>query len=187
MKSTLLIAAVFLYVLSIIRTDASSVTHIQVISSYFKGDISEYPYHVLQLRIVNPTYFDIKSQTELVLFNSDKSFSKKPIIHQNREQTIVGFDASVARASYKIILVYVSDKGETVINQNFNLEVADVLRKASTDTKFDADGLFLDDIQKRILRIGFQSDSGKGSFKFQVQLTPDGKIQMVPKSLVFDN
>lgn len=99
----------------------------------------------------------------------------------------MGFDASVARASYKIILVYISDRGETVVNQNFNLEVADVLRKASAGTKFNADGLFLDDIQKKTLRIGFQSDSGKGSFKFRVQLTPDGQIKMVPRSIVFDN
>jgi hypothetical protein len=181
------LVAGLLFLLFSARADADQGTHIQVLDSRFEGDLSNYPTHVIKLQVINPKYFDIRSETELVLSNTSKSYAGKPIIFQNTDRTIVGFGASVARATDKIIVVYISDKGETVINQNFNLEVAAVLKKGIPSAQFDADGLYLDDILGRILRIGFQSDSGKGSFKFEVHLQPDGHLQLVPNSLKFEN
>ena len=187
MKATRVWVVGLLCLLFLVKVDAAQAVDIQVVDSYFKGDISNYPTHVMKLRIINPTYFDIHSETELLLFNTSRSYPKKPIIFQNSDRTIIGFGASVARASYKIILVYISSNGEMIINQNFNLGVAKVLRRSNPRTKFDADGLYLDHIDGRNLRVGFQSDSGKGSFKFEVQLQPNGHLQMVPNSLKVDN
>jgi hypothetical protein len=186
MKSILL-SGIALWCLLSTTVGATQATNIQLVANYFEGDPYNYPTNVVKLRIVNATLNDIHSETELLLSNTSKTSVDKPIILQNEDRTVTGFMASVARASYKIIIVYISINGEAVIDQNFNLKVAEVLKKNSPDSRFDADGLYLDHIDKKTLRIGFQSDSGKGSFKFQVQLTPDGQIKMVPKSIVFDN
>jgi hypothetical protein len=171
-------------------------SHIEVIDSYNKrfvihsyadGSVDDSAMSYVKLRIINPTYFDIYSETDLLLSNSSKTAVDKSIIFQNADRTIMGFMASVARATYKIILVYISRNGETVINQNFNLKVAEVLRKGSPNIKFYADELCLDHIVGRNLYIAYRSDSGKGFFKFQVRLQPDGQLQMIPNSLKFDN
>lgn len=182
-----LLSAIALWRLLSINVDATQAANIQIVANYFEGDPYSYPTNVIKLRIVNATSNDIHSETALLLSNTSKTSVDKPIILQNEDRTVTGFMASVARASYKIVLVYISINGQVVIDPNFNLEVSEVLKKNSPDSRFDADGLYLDRINKRTLLMGFQSDSGRGSFKFKVQLTPEGQIKMVPKSIVFDN
>jgi hypothetical protein len=83
--------------------------------------------------------------------------------------------------------VYVTSQEEVVINQDFNRELVELLKNNDPTTEVDTTGLYLERIEGRRLFAAFRSDSGKGSFNFQVQLTPDDKFKIVPKSIVFDN
>jgi hypothetical protein len=83
--------------------------------------------------------------------------------------------------------VHTTSQGGVVVNQNFNKNLAEMLKKDSPATDFDPTGLYLDHIDGSRLLIGYRSDSGKGSFKFKVELMPNGNFQMVSNSIVFND
>ena len=160
---------------------------IQIMDSYIKSNNDSSTSYV-RLRIQGRSKpGDISSESELILSNDCKNFSEKPQVFQNAERTITGFTASNARDNYKINVIYISTDGKQIIDRDFNLTLAEMLKMSSAGTKFDPSGLYLENILGRNLYIGFKSDSGKGSFKVQVQLQPNGHLEMVPNSLKLDN
>ncbi len=178
-------------------TDANPSGQIQVVTSYNKrvvlhsyanGKVDDAVTSYVKLRIQNKINDGpFGSATELLLSNDAKSEVEKPFICENADRTILGFTTCAALLDYTINLVYITTDGEAIVNQNFNQKLTELLKTNNPSIEVDPTGLYLEHIDGRRFFTAFRSDSGRGSFKFQVQLTSDDRFEIVPKSITFDN
>lgn len=158
---------------------------IEVIDSYVKMGFNYRPASYIKLQIKEaPNKGGINSQLELVLSNNSKGIDPG-VVYENEEKTIVGFNASNVRVNYQVNLVYLINN-QQVIDQNFALRLSDLIKKNIPNKDVDLSGIFLADINERKLKFGYQTDSGRGCFSFQVELKRNGSIEFVPGSLEMD-
>jgi hypothetical protein len=58
-----------------------------------------------------------------------------------------------------------------------------MLKKLKSQAPFDTSGFYLVNIVDHTLYIGYNTDSGKGSFKLSIDVAKDGELRIIPESI----
>jgi len=125
----------------------------------------------------------LASVTTIEMESTCKNPGEKPLVYENANKTIAGFTASNARVNYKINLIWIGPNNQILIDQNLNIRIARMLKKLKSQAPFDTSGFYLVNIVDHTLYIGYNTDSGKGSFKLSIDVAKDGELRIIPESI----
>ena len=156
---------------------------IRILGSWTEGDLgADAPRSIVLFGIHDVSEEGgLASDMSIKMESVCKAPNDSTVIHENAQKTIAGFTASNVRVNYKINLIWIGRGNETLIDQNLNLRLANMLKKLKVEMPFDPTGFFLDKIKDQSLYIGYDTDSTKGSSSFELMSLKTEKCRSIPR------